>query len=66
MLQKEAPLMREMFFRVTECGLAGSSLDGVFGVDMSEGMGEASTGGTRRNGGRVQGIVARARGKRDE
>ena len=53
--------MREMLYRVAECGLVDSGFGGVFGVDMLGGVS-----GTRRNGRRTQGIVARARGERDE
>ena len=59
--------MREMLFKEAEWGLVGRDLGEVFGVDLLVGMcGDgAGVGGSRRNGGRVWGIVARARGDRD-
>ena len=55
-------------FREAECAFVGSGLDRVFVVGVLEDVGSGGTGvgGARRNGGRVRGIVARARGERDE
>ena len=60
--------MREILFREAECAFVGSGLDRVFVVGVLEDVGSGGTGvgGARRNGGRVRGIVARARGERDE